>query len=289
MNHISNRSILALIAITLIISTVSTFISISKLDGLQNRYNVLTGAVTSSSSSGQTNITLAATTSITLGMELINFGSGRVNASCDYCNIDTDLHTATSYYSNGSIILQDTHCCIGFNTSGNSNVDGFTIENTGNVNVSVGYTCSGNCTHTLFVGGTLGSPMGGIELRIYPGMNGATSELGGFDTQQSCAGGGTLYRDSSWNATNDSSYTNPSNFSYTGGTQPIGSANGAPRDFVLSSRGHWLCGNNTNYPLMPDNTKDAANLAINLTIPRNAPGTGIMSSFSLTFNATSAG
>jgi len=270
----SNKTIIALLLVALAITIAGTIVSINKVMELRGSYGLLTSAATSSST-GQTNLTITATTSITNQNNTINFGSGRVNASCNFCAMDSN-NTVTNLYANGSNItgLAGSQCCVSFTPV----TDGFLIENTGNVNISVGYTCSGNCTHLLFIGGSRYPGMGGLEIRVVPNSIGVQVGDSLVDSLLSCQGGGTYYRDSSWNVTNDSSYSQ--------------SAFGGVRNSVytsLSSLGHWLCGNNTHYPLEATNTRDAAVVDINITIPADAIGTGVQSSFTLTFNGTSAG
>ncbi len=283
MNDISNRSIVALLAVALVITVIGTAVSVSKLDGLQNRYNVLTGAVTSSSSSGQTNITITSTTEITLGNSNMNFGTGRVNATCSQCSMDSNRSVSNVYTNQstvgGNIATDDRNCCLSFSAVSS----GFLIENTGNVNVSVGYTCAGNCTRSSFIGGSFAGPIArgnsnGLDIKITPQVTRSEAgEQGTTDITASCVGGGTLYRDSGWNITNSSTYSQS------------GASYGAPAQtyLALSPQGHWLCGNYTNSPLMPDQVKNAGVLDINLTVTNDALGTGVRSSLTLTFNATS--
>ncbi len=290
----SNRVIVALLAVALVV----TVVSVSKLNGLGGTYSYLTGAAVDSSQTGQTNITITATTSMTLGVQSINFGSGRVNASCNFCSMDSEARFLSGY-SNGSNTggynhwpagnYGDRNCCVGFNLVEN----GFLMENTGNVNLSVGYTCTGNCTRESFIGGSVpsGGIGGGSGLEIRISANSLRNienegESGGQnDTSTSCVGGGSYYRDSGWNITNSSAYQS----GMTNGVHYAGASNSAADNsyIALSSRGHWLCGNYTHSPLMPDNNKDAGVLDINVTINNDAPGTGVRSSFTLTFNATS--
>ncbi len=270
----SNKTIIALLLVALAITIAGTIVSINKVMELRDNYGLLTSAATSSST-GQTNLTITATTSITNQNNTINFGSGRVNASCNFCAMDSN-NTVTNLYTNGSDLTGTTgQCCAGFTAV----TDGFLIENTGNVNISVGYTCSGNCTHLLFIGGSRYPGMGGLEIRTVPNSIGVQVGDSLVDTAASCQGGGTYYRDGQWNLTNASSYDQPGSFGKFGNSVYTS----------LSSFGHWLCGNNTHYPLEATNTRDAAVIDINVTIPADAIGTGVQSSFTLTFNGTSAG
>ncbi|GEM_PF-1195675 len=276
----SNRTIVALLAVALVITVVGTVISVGKLNELGGTYNkltYLTGAAVDTST-GQTNITITSTTSITLANTSMNFGSGRVNASCDICVMDSN-NTFLNYYANGSVtgggVGEDRNCCVGFNRV----TAGFLIENTGNQNVSVGYTCSGNCTFQSFIGGSFGpsvTTISGVAFvmhsqltRVQLGEQGSTDSVAA-----SCAGGGSLYKSVGWNATN-----------YSGTNSTFDSAEGTR--IKLSPTGHWLCGNYTNSPLDYSNGFDAAVMDINLSVPSNAPASGVQSRFVLTFNGTS--
>ena len=283
MINYSNRTIVALVAVALLVTVVGTVVSVSTLSELGGTYTYLTGAATSTST-GLTNITITSTTSITLTNTQVNFGSGRVNATCNFCEMLSGYVMGSasskiwSYYANGTNTSAptfpqtafDTNCCVSFSTS----TQGILIENTGNVNVSVGYTCSGNCTHTLFIGGNRAPGMGGLTFAVNKNSAGIV-ENGVADTGTPCEGGGSYYRDSGINITNATSYTD-STFS-----------RGNYSFYPLSSQGHWLCGNYTHSPLMPDNLKDALVVDFNVTVPADAVGTGVQSSFTLTFNATS--
>ena len=254
--------------VLLVVGVAMMFTLLNKVHELTGG-SFLTGAVTSSTT-GQTNVTVTATTSITIGSQQINFGSGYVNKSCDYCVMTSRASENMSIYSNGSNI-EHLNCCVGFNLP----MTGFLIENTGNVNVSVGYTCSGNCTHSSFIGGNRASSMAGLEFRVIDNYQmSQLGEQGGLDTSRSCFGGGAYDRHTRWNITNETSYTN-SAFSAIN------------RYFPLSPAGHWICGNYTHSPLSAINTEDAGVFDVNVTVPADAIGTGVRSSFTLTFNATS--
>ena len=294
MQEISNRTIMGLLFLALFLTIASTVIGVSKLNRLGGVYNLVTGAP--SFSFGETNVTISSITALTLiggNGTAINFGTGFINSSCNFCQMDSNS-IFVSGYSNGSNLSGafQTQCCTTFTTPS----AGFLLENTGNTNLSVGYTCSGNCTFANFIGGTRGEitkvgSTGGSGLEFKVTSNNIASqggEEGILDTAASCRGGGTLYRDSSWNITNSSAYSNcPSGFSnsFNGNCTGIGTATYAS----LSTIGHYLCGNSSSYPLMSDNTQDAAVIDINITIAYDSGIGGGRSSFRLTFNGTSSG
>ena len=272
-----SRVILLLLVIALIITVVNTAVSVERLNKLSYTFNLITAAA-SSTGTGDTNLTITATTSLTNQQQTIDFGSGRVNSSCDFCEMDSNS-TTVSLYSNGSnasqIIPTLANCCVSFFVVQN----GFLLENTGNVNISVGYTCAGNCTSASFIGGTRSPGMGGLQIRVAPNnIAKQTNESGVTDTTNSCTGGGLKFRDTQWNITNSTSYS--------GGGVQGGSGNSVYTS--LSSSGHWLCGNYTNAMLEPNNDRDAGVVDINITIPQDAPAGAGRSSFRLTFNGTDA-
>ncbi len=309
MADISNRALVLLLAVALIVTAVGTAISVTRISQLGNQvFDVITGAP--SYSFGESNITVTSITSLSLAGgngTVINFGTGFVNASCDFCTLETN-GLYTSGYSNGSNISgqsgqQQNNCCTTFNIPGT----GFLIENTGNINLSVGYTCSGNCTYAQFLGGDRTNPFGstaalrnysGLDIKITPNsIAQQPGEEGTLDSSASCAGGDSHpYMSNGWNITNSSS-NNATGTCATPSGLPTGAGGwlctGTPAQtyVALSSRGHYLCGNATVYPLAPDASKDAAVLDFNITILSTSTGAGAggRSSFRITFNGTSAG
>lgn len=274
MTEVSNKFIMGLLTVAVLITIVGTIVSVNRLAALQENYGYLTAAATTAT--GQTNLTITASTAITNQKALIDFGSGNVNASCDFCQMDSNGVTASTATTNG-VNTSDGSCCGAWNYTQTA---GFLLENTGNANISVGYTCSGNCTYGLFIGGSRPGGFGGLEIKVTSNnVASQTTESGGTDSASSCVGGGTLYRSGSWNITNSSSYSG----ALTEATGGLGEA----YYVQLSSLGHWLCGNYTASPLMSDNTKDAAVVDINVSIASDSPATSVRSSFILTFNATS--
>ena len=279
MAEIFNRVTFILLLIAVLVTALGTFVSLEKYLGFQDNGSWLTGAA-SSPATGETNLTILTSVSLTNQRGQIDFGSGNVNSSCNFCGMDSNGQNI-SYYANGSNFsglggLPNSQCCVSFNSTQGV---GFLLENTGNVNLSVGYTCSGNCTHALFIGGDLAPGMGGIQIKATPNAgDGQAGESGVTDTSGSCQGGGAAVGFNSWNITNSSSYINQSSYGLVGNSTYT----------VLSPAGHWLCGNATQFLLDSDNSKDAAVIDINITIPSNAPATGIRSSFRLTFNGTSS-
>ena len=155
-NRVITLLLLVALAVTFL-GTVVTYNSILEKQGKSVSW--LSGAATSTST-GQTNLTITSSTSITNRNFVIQFGSGNVNSTCDFCQMDTNgvsysIYTSLPNATGGG-------CCGTWNYTQTA---GFLLENTGNNNISVGYTCSGNCTHASFIGGTLFLGMGVWKLK----------------------------------------------------------------------------------------------------------------------------
>lgn len=276
MQEISNKTIVLLLAFALFITVASSVFTLQKINSFGQTFNVITGAP--SFSFGETNITVSSVTSLSLQTggngTVINFGSGYVNSTCNACFMDSN-GVSSNAFGNGSFTSNagTATCCTTFTVP----TSGFLLENTGNTNLSVGYTCTGNCTFASFLGGARAAGYGGLEIKATINMVALQAgEEGGTDSGASCIGGGTLYRDLMWNITNSSSYT-------VAGEGRFGSA-----VYTSLQTHHYLCGNATNFPLMPDNANDAGVVDINLTVLTDAPALGIRSSFRLTFNGSSS-
>lgn len=277
-NRLSNTLLTTLFFLALALSIATTYMNIHHLSFFNLGANVITGAP--SYSFGQTNLTINAVTSLSLfgaNGTVLNFGSGYINSTCSAYVTDSN-NTNISIYANGSILgAAEGRCGIGFNSVSS----GFLIENTGNQNLSVGYVCTGNCTFLTFLGGGTRYGTNGLDIKVTNNVNAMQSgEDGGTDTAASCQGGGSFYRDSGWNITNATSYSQVA-FSFGSGIYTAF----APS---TSGNGHYLCGNSSNFPLAADNTRDAAVVDFNITIPADAPAASVRSSFTITFNGTSS-
>jgi hypothetical protein len=236
----SNKTILLLLAVALGLTILSTAVTMSKLSELKVGYNVFTGAAIDTAS-GISTLTIQQSTSVTNNHPTINFGSGFVNGTCSVCNMD----------SNG---IFNATCCVNFNSTNNR---GFLIENTGNINISVNYTCSGSCNGTSFVNGT--NP--GFQLKLTANSAaGQTGEQGTTDTVVSCGNSPGL---------NFTTYKE------------------------VSNNGEWLCGtnltNNTFDQLSFEASNDAFVVDLNVSIPEDALSGGLQKTATFTFNALATG
>lgn len=232
----SNKNIFAILAVTLIVTLTGTLLNASRIYDFG--LGLTGGAV--ATAGGNATITIVQSTSITNNFQTIQFGSGYVNTTCTACSMD----------SNGGI---SAPCCGTFNTTNNL---GFLLENTGNINLSVNFTCAGSCTAAAFLGGT--SPLYGIRT-TNNSFAGQSGEQGASDTTGSC-----------W--TNETHGLNLSN-NYTN----------------VTAAGNWLCGNGSMYPLSYVDTLDAFVVDLNVSFSTDAPiGTGYKAS-NFTFNALTTG
>lgn len=250
MNDISNKAIVALLAVALAVTAFGTTLSIVKLnqfDQLKDVYQVVTGAATTTGT-GTSTITIAQATSLTNQVSSIAFGSGYTNSSCGTsgCVMDSDgKQNQTTAGTN--------FCCVAF--TGVSS--GFLLENTGNVNLSVNYSCSGSCLASQFIGGT--SPFFGI--RVLNNSNADQSgEAGAADSTDSCSGAGA------------------------GGLNRT-----QPQYSPIAVDGFWLCGNYTAFDLDYEDSGDALVVDLNVTIPTDAPTGGGLQTATFTFEALATG
>ena len=227
---VSNKTIFFLLIAALIITVIGTGVSVFKTTGGNF---LITGAVTDT---GTTSVTVTATTSITNQVPRLNFGSGYVNISAENCSLLSDGNS------------DDSTRCISF-----SNVtQGFLIENTGNTNVTLNWTCAGNCTAANLIGGT--NPR--FELRMTAGSLAAdqSNQQGANDTKATCAGNlaGTTFAD-------------------------------------VNSAGAFICGNGSTYPFPFNNSADAVLVDFNLTLPEDAAAGGGQINATFTFTGTASG
>jgi hypothetical protein len=237
--------------------TVALLLSISGTFLVVGNGNFLTGAATASST-GQVNLSITSTTAITSQISIVDFGSGYVDSTFTECIMA----------SNGQH-NQTGASCVGF-----TNVtDGFYLENTGNFNISVNYSCNGNCTAQELIGGTGSS----FQVRV----------LSAFERNGSGQTNDTVRSCQAYNDGSSAAIFNGWNIS-PGGRIAAGQASGLYGEVGTTQNG-TLCGNTTHFPLSPTNAYDAAVIDINLTIPEDAPGTSANSTATFTINAMSAG
>jgi len=257
----NNKYLLLILAVALVITLATTVINLDRL-GYLSGSDFITASATSSSD-GVSNLTINSATSITNNLASINFGAGTVNGSCSVCSM-------------GTVFGKTNKCCLSFN---NISYGGFILENTGNENISVGYTCGGNgnsCNSSSFVGTATGNNFTYYVVDAFndPVPTTDANFTGQKDTVKSCDGLGF----DGWLARANQSNTSGSP------TLPVATALEP-----VSVKGGWLCGNSTVFPLSGDNTMDSGVFHINLSISSTQLGTGARRNVTFTFNATSAG
>lgn len=123
--ELDNKTLIYLISIAILITLFGTTVSLMKLDQIQS--------ITGRASSGPVNVTVAATVSINLTNNNINWGSGRVTSGNSRAILDTNNNSA--YVSGGS-----------WSATG---VNGFTLQNVGNVPVNVTINSTANATQVI--------------------------------------------------------------------------------------------------------------------------------------------
>ncbi len=256
---VSNKTIVGLLLLALIITLSGMAINLNRLGAFEGMDLFTSAAV--GTSVGISNLTITSTTSITNNVPEINFGSGRVNATCTVCSM-------------GTLNGKNQECCVSFT---NQTGGGFLLENTGNVNISIGFTCAGSCSAATFIGSAANNAffLWAVDSVADAATAGKGTEQGAADTGKSCVGGavgGEGVQFSGWLAR-----TNQSNTTASNGT------------INIAATGGWLCGNSTIFPLSFENTRDAGVIHINVTIDQVEAGTGTRKNITFTFNATSAG
>ncbi|MBI2668503.1 hypothetical protein HYX14_01545 [Candidatus Woesearchaeota archaeon] len=251
------------------ITLIGTIATISRLGYIERSYGVVTGALPGSQNgTGTSTLTVIAFAAISNDFNTIQFGSGYTNNSGGGpCVMATNNKAGTS---TSGMIFSNVTTCVSFN---NSNDKGFLLENTGNVNISVNYTCSGSCIATTFIGGATSDGFPFFELAISPKTvaNHSTPEVGSNDTAMSC---GNRFN-------NGSSGGNGGNFERN-------NSNINQSYFNVSVGGQFLCGSAAEYPLESVDTQDAFVINLNVSLPRYVvPGGAKTATF--TFNAFASG
>ena len=248
MKQLSNKSIVGLLTIALFISVIGTVVNVNRLGGLEGS-SLLTGAATDTGT-GTSTITISSSTSLDNQVSAIAFGSGFVNGSCTECVMD----------SNGAQ-NQTGSCCRDFTTVSS----GFLLENTGNINISVNYTCAGSCSAASFIGGAIPRFLMKVSSNSVEGQAGETGTL---DSATSC--NATFVGGGGWNITNLTDVFSENIYANVETTA-------------------WLCGNSSTYPLNFVDIHDAAVIDINISIPSDAPGGTGEQTATFTFTGLSTG
>ena len=154
MNSVSNKTLVYLLMIAIVVSLIGTFVSLSKLGSL----GVTGFAAHASNGTGDVNLTVTTSCTITMSGSNINFGSGTVSG--DKCELNTSAGTSSG--------------CSGFTAVSH----GLNFTNDGNENITLNITS--NVTAETFLKGT--DPLFKINANnIEPGAcNNGNFALGGW-------------------------------------------------------------------------------------------------------------
>jgi hypothetical protein len=130
MMDISNRTLAMFLIAAMVISLAGTLISLNRI----NKMGGLTGFA--SSDVGNVSLFVNTTQSLIFTVSTINFGTGTVNQTSQYCNLTSDASTPIRPW------------CEGFQAA-----TGLVLENNGNVNLSVQLASSVDVNSTSFLQG----------------------------------------------------------------------------------------------------------------------------------------
>jgi len=97
MGDVTNKTIVALLAVALVVTVVGTAVSVSKLSSLGATYTLLTGSATSDT--GTTELNLGANVGLSVVDTAIDWGPGQYNGICTegYATINSDNSAATCW------------------------------------------------------------------------------------------------------------------------------------------------------------------------------------------------
>ena len=235
MSDVSNKTIVGLLMVALVITVIGTIVSVGKMNTLNSGYLDLTGAATSAS--GTTTLQVDSNTAIVGVVTSLDFGNGFINATASNCILDTE----------GT--RQSNVSCVGFNNLS----QGFLIENTGNSNISLNMSCSGNCSAAEFIGGT--NPSFTYKVPSANTANDQSGQSSSNDTGVSCEEG--------WH---NSTYSE------------IGQ---------LDVSTYYICGDATTFNFSYGDLVDAVVIDFNVTVPEDANQTDSQLNATFTFAAAS--
>jgi len=161
MKEVSNKVLVGLLVVAIVVSLVGTLVSLDKLGKVSMPLQTITGAVTDT---GTATITIAGVAAIKVVDNAIDFGSGYVNASCTAAFLSSDGET-----------LDTTNCWL--NSTGDVPAavdDHHTVENNGTVPINISAALS-DANASDFLCGTGGCPStttAQIEIKTEDGGSG---------------------------------------------------------------------------------------------------------------------
>ncbi|MDO8660810.1 MAG: hypothetical protein Q7K43_02890 [Candidatus Woesearchaeota archaeon] len=160
MKNISNKTIVSLLTIIMVVTVVGTIFSVNKLEEFVGRFAVITGAATSGT--GYVNLTAASNNAITVAGN-VDLGSGYVNVNVTAANISTD----TNFTAGSSGLTGWFNTTPAWSANGSTNI---TINNTGNTIVNL--TFASNQSVASWLGGTIPDVrIKGVPGDSFPGAN----------------------------------------------------------------------------------------------------------------------
>ncbi|MBI4981004.1 hypothetical protein HZC30_05620 [Candidatus Woesearchaeota archaeon] len=163
MEDVSNKTIVALLAIALVVTVVGTIVSVSKLGDMGGKYAVLSGAAVTDT--GTTTLNLAGSVSIQMVDNAINFGNGYYNASCTggYSDLNTtvtSISTGTPGTKSGTMT---SYCWI--NTTAFGTYDAHHILNNGTTTFSLNISTTTTDAEAFLCGGSGSCPSSAARVK----------------------------------------------------------------------------------------------------------------------------
>ncbi|MBI2573765.1 hypothetical protein HYV86_07915 [Candidatus Woesearchaeota archaeon] len=142
MADVSNRTVVALLAVALVVTVAGTLVSVSKLSTLGGQYSFLTGAATSGT--GTTSLTSDYEVAISIDDNAVSFGTGHVEIGYTNASVHSSgVFNDTAWYNTtGLYPVNTTHApnVVAANTSAVTNVttgDWMVVSNSGNVDFNL--------------------------------------------------------------------------------------------------------------------------------------------------------
>ena len=203
MDEVSNRTIVALLAVALVVSVAGTLYSVSELSDLGGTYKMIssdqgvTGAFTQS---GTSSVTLEGILSIKLVNGTINWGSGYVDPGFDFTYLDSN--TSLSNVAGGSAVTE------WINTTpylfDDTNLSSFHLVNNGSVyayvNISSETTASAEAW--LCSGSSCTSTSAKLEVKVAEEENDACTSNGAMNSTYAGSSGRELLTETGKNSKN---------------------------------------------------------------------------------------
>jgi hypothetical protein len=141
--ELTNKTLVALLFVTVVISAAGTLISLQKLDEVKYYNEIVPFTGFAQTDTANVTFNINSTAQLQFTINTINFGTGTVNASsgANNCTLTTNNQPV------------DHTLCDGFN----DNVTGLVLENVGTINVTVELSSNYDVNSTNFLSGGLNS------------------------------------------------------------------------------------------------------------------------------------